>query len=123
MDPEDNLHKLETRRNLKDKILTQYGREILKKVFKFERHRLLLTKKNIDLTFLKRCKDSSIIPTFAKINHFLRNQHNNKIFKLELWVLIDSASALKAVRLEQLKHEIISTNKIKIMKYHNNIVK
>jgi len=76
MDPEDNLNNDETRRNLKDKILTQYGREIVKEVRRFERNRWLLMKKKTELTFLKRCRDSSIIPTFAKINHSLRSQRN-----------------------------------------------
>jgi len=76
MDLEDNLNNDETCRNLKDKILTQYGREIMKEVRRFERNRWLLMKKKTDHTFLKRCKDSSIIPTFAKINHSLRSHHN-----------------------------------------------
>jgi len=80
MYPEDMLQNQETRRSLKDKILTQYGRDILKEVRRFEWNRLLLVKKKTDLTFLNRCKDSTIVSTLVTDNHSLRSQHNNQIF-------------------------------------------
>jgi len=57
MNQEDDLHKYEDHRNLKYEILTQYGRDIMEKVRRFERYRLLLMKRKTDLTFLKRCRD------------------------------------------------------------------
>jgi len=66
---EDNLNNNEFCRNLKGKILTQYGREIMKEFFIFERHRWLLMKKKTDLTFFNRCRDSSIIQPKGKKNN------------------------------------------------------
>jgi len=57
MNLEDDLHKYEDRKNLKYEILTQYKRDIMEKVRRFERCRLLLMKRKTDLTFLKRCRD------------------------------------------------------------------
>jgi len=57
MNPEDDLHKYEDRRNLKYEILIQYGRDIMEKVCGFERYRLLLMKRKTDLTFFEGCRD------------------------------------------------------------------
>lgn len=40
----------------------------------------MIAKNKVDLTFLKRCRDSLVIPTFASIKHSLRNPRNNHIF-------------------------------------------
>ena len=71
MNPEDDLHNYEDHRNLRDKILAQYGKETMKKVRRFERYILHLAKKKTSITFLKRCRDSLVIPKYLLAMHLL----------------------------------------------------
>ena len=59
---------------------TLLGRALATEIHQFERARLRVSKLRSDLTFLKRCRDASIIPSFAKIKHPLHFSLNHNIF-------------------------------------------
>jgi hypothetical protein len=51
-----------------------HRREILNEVHLLERTRIKLAHRVADLSFLKRCKDSKVIPGFAVIKHHLHKE-------------------------------------------------
>ena len=48
-----------------------------------------VAKKKSDLTFLKRCRDASLVPVFARISHPLNNSKNRHIFFNLVWLWLD----------------------------------
>lgn len=67
-------------KNWNSKIINLHGRDKLREVQIFEKTRILIAKRKTHLAFLKRCRGSYIIPTFAIINHSLKNHKNKHIF-------------------------------------------
>lgn len=72
-------------RGLKTNITSLYGGETWKEICILEMLRIKIERRAADLQFLKQCRNKRIIPHFAKVNHRLFNQYNNKSFlKLSL---------------------------------------
>ena len=57
-------------------IETLLGKALALKIRMFEKARLRVSKMKYDLTFLKRCRDCSLVPLFARIKHPLRSSKN-----------------------------------------------
>ena len=62
-------------------ISYRYGAETVRELRRLEKLQIDKCKKIAHLSFLKQCRDRNVIPTFAKISHPLKNNHNNLIFK------------------------------------------
>lgn len=67
-------------RSLNTEITTLYGRATAIKVHQFEQSRVRVSKLKTDLAFLKRCRDSSLVPLFAQIKRPLNNSSGCRIF-------------------------------------------
>lgn len=77
-------------RSMNSKISTLHGRSIAIKVHHFEWACLQVSKTKSDLAFLKRCRDSSIIPSFAKIKNLLNNPRNHWVLLVVILALVHS---------------------------------
>ena len=74
--------------NIHAQILHLYGEDCLKETRVFEKLRLKLKKRMVDLTFLKRYRDSSILPFFTQIKHHLgRHDHQRILVKAKQDIL------------------------------------
>lgn len=67
-------------RNLNEQITSLYGREILDEFRKLEKLRVKIKRRAADLDFLKQCRDSSVLPSFACIQHQIRSRWNKSAF-------------------------------------------
>ena len=127
-------------RSLSSIIDSLHGKAIASKVHHFERAHSQVPKLKTDLAFLKRCRDSVVIPVFAQISHRLHTPSNHGVFlkaslallrseintvrrdlsrfsqdllsvhlvlsnliSPSLWAKIDACSALKSLRLEEIR--------------------
>ena len=78
--PEKPYNNLSYRRNLQTEIATLYGRDIAKETRRLEATRIKIQRRATDLDFLKRCRDTSVLPKFAIVKHQLRNHRNHRAF-------------------------------------------
>ena len=77
-------------------ISNRYGTETLRNLRHLEKLWIDKYKKIAHLSFLKQCRDRNLIPTFAKISHPLKNNHNNLLFKkMGLMLVHDQISSLR----------------------------
>ena len=91
-------------------IETLLGRALALKVHHFERARLRVSKMKSDLTFLKRCRDSSSVPSFAKIKHPLNNSRNERVFLLASLGIIRSEISRVRKYLDLISRKLLSSH-------------
>ena len=76
-------------------IINRYGADILRNLRRLEKIWISKGKKIAHLSFLKKCRHSHTIPTFAGISHHLRSNRNNHIFdKMSLMLIRDQIRGL-----------------------------
>ena len=61
-------------------ITDRYGVDIPRNLRCLEKIRISKGNKIAQLSFLKKCRDNHIIPTFGRVSHILRSNRNNHIF-------------------------------------------
>ena len=77
-------------------IIDRYGADTLRNLRRLEKIRISKGKKIAHLSFLKKCRDSHTIPTFARISHHLRSNRNNHIFdKMSLMLIQDQIRGVR----------------------------
>ena len=77
-------------------IYNRYGAETLRDLRHLEKLHIDKCKKIAHLSFLKQCRDTNVIPTFAKISHPLKNNHKNMLFKkMSLMLVRDKIRSLR----------------------------
>lgn len=70
-----------TRENLRHLITHLYGEVIFRRTRRYEKLKRKITKLLCDLAFLKRCRDSKILPTFTKLKYHNKSPTIAKILK------------------------------------------
>ena len=78
--PEKPYSNISHRRNLQNEIATLYGRDIAKEARRLEMARIKIQRRAIDMDFLKRCRDTNILPIFLIVKQHLRNYSNDRAF-------------------------------------------
>jgi hypothetical protein len=81
MDYPANNFKNTHHRNLKTTIYSLYGRETWNNFCLLENLRIKITRRVVDLEFLKQCRDKDLTPKFTLINHPLCSRWNFKAFQ------------------------------------------
>jgi len=76
--------------SLKSRILSLHGGDVWSEILLLERFRVRITRRAVDLHFLKNCTDNNLIPPFAQFKHRLQNRYNNKAFLQQSFSLIRS---------------------------------
>ena len=88
-------------------ISYRYGAETLRELRRLEKLQIDKCKKIAHLSFLKQCRDTNVIPSFAKISHPLKNNHNNLLFKkMGLMLVHDQIKSLRCA-LDKLNRQLL----------------
>lgn len=91
-------------------IESLHGEATANKVCCFERAHLQVSRLKLDLAFLKRCRDSSIIPFFARIKHRLHTPRNHQVFLKASLALIRAEISRVRNSLSQLSRVLLDLN-------------
>ena len=84
-----------------------YGEETLRELTRLEKLQIDKCKNIAHLSFLKQCRDKNIIPTFARITHSLKNNHNNMLFKKMGFMLVRDQIRNIRFSLEKLDRQLL----------------
>ena len=77
-------------------ITHSYGVDILRNLRRLEKSTISKRNKIAQLSFLKKCRDNHIIPTFGRVLHILRSNRNNHIFnKMSVMLVRDQIRVLR----------------------------